>query len=845
MLPPAIALLALVVASAAQAQPLEIVGRDPAGHGLLCRGQGKTVLFVEGTPEQMGAAHGSLLKDQAQKLCQTVLYVVGAADSLYDGRWFFDQMAEIERRTAAHLPSRYREECDALAVAAGVSQRDARFANLFPERFHCSGVALRGKATVDGRVIHARVLDYMRDVDLQQCAVVTVFMPKGRHRWISHGYAGFIGSVTAMNEKGLAIGEMGGGGEGQWDGMPMAFLMRKIMERASTVDEAVEIFRRTPRTCEYYYVVSDKSRAMVALHCTPEEIVVLEPGQQHPELPHVPEDTVLVSGRDRAEVLSQRIQQQYGKIGVRELIEIIKRPVAMSSNLHNAVFAPESGEIYVADAGKDTVACDEPYARFSLPELLAFYEAEQPQEKQDAAPAAITSPQQAEARMASHAPAAKENAPTNEATATRPNIIFLLTDEHRFDMLGAMGHKILQTPNLDRLASEGVLFNNCFVTTSICMTSRASILSGQYAARHGIWDFQTQFTPAQLADTYPGQLKQAGYWQGFIGKWGVGDPPTGLFDYDRGFPGQGTYEPKKGENRPHLTIQMGDQALEFLDAVPQDRPFCLSVSFKAPHVQDGDKRQFIYEPDLKDLYADVTIPPPPLDDPAFFEALPAFFKTSENRARWELRFTPAKYQEMVKGYYRLISGVDRVVGRVRERLRERGLDQNTIIIFSGDNGFYLGERGLAGKWYGHEASIRVPLMVFDPSLPAARRGARADEVVLNIDIAPTILDYAGIQTPSRMQGKSLVPLVEGKRVPWRTEFFYEHLFDHPKIPKSEGVRTPEWKYLRYVGTEPLYEELYDLTRDPQEAHNLAADPAYAATLDELRGKWAEWRKKAK
>jgi len=358
---------------ATEAAPMQLVARDPAGHGLLCRYQNKSILMVSGTPAQMGTAHGTLLRRPAQKLTERVLYLVGGGDTLRSGRWFLNQMAEIERRVLPHIPARFLEECDALSKAAGVSRRDGRYANLFPERFHCSGVALRGKATVGGRVLHARVLDYMREINLQDAAAVQVFMPEGRHAWMSLGYAGFIGTVTAMNERGVAVGEMGGRGQGQWDGLPMSFLLRDVMERASTVEEAVNIIRDTPRTCEYYYVISDKSAAMRALECTPNKVVVLRPGQQHPRLPNVPEDTVLISGEDRAEVLGRRIQASYGKIDVPKLIEIIKRPVSMRSNLHDAIFAPETLEMWFADASRDTPACDEPYVRVNLRKLLQFY----------------------------------------------------------------------------------------------------------------------------------------------------------------------------------------------------------------------------------------------------------------------------------------------------------------------------------------------------------------------------------------------------------------------------------------------------------------------------------------
>jgi isopenicillin-N N-acyltransferase like protein len=356
-----------------RATAISVIGRDPAGHGLLCRSQGKTIIMVGGTPSQMGAAQGALLRETARKTTERVVYLMGAADTLHSHTWFFDRMAEIERRTGPHIPPRFVEECDALSKAAGVSQRDGRYANLFPERFHCSGVALRGKATAGGRVLHDRVLDYMTEIDLQEAAVVQVFMPEGRNAWMSLGYAGFIGTVTAMNEKGVAIGEMGGRGEGLWDGTPMSLLLRDVMERASSVEEALAILCSAPRTCEYYYVLSDRSGTIRAVECRPNEMLVLKPGQQHPRLAHVPEDTVLVSGEDRSKVLSDRIQAAYGRIDASKLIDIIKRPAAMQSNLHDAILAPETLEMWFADAGRTTPACDEIYAHVNLRELIDFY----------------------------------------------------------------------------------------------------------------------------------------------------------------------------------------------------------------------------------------------------------------------------------------------------------------------------------------------------------------------------------------------------------------------------------------------------------------------------------------
>ncbi len=358
--------------SAAWATVPEIVAQAPNGCGLLGRLEGKRVLIVSGSPEEMGAAHGALLKNEVHTTIERVVYLVGGASTAESGKWFFDDMAEIERRTTPHLPARFLAECDSMAAAAGISRRDGRYGNLFPEKFHCSGVAVRGKASPDGRVVHARVLDYMRDIGLQESAIIGVFLPRDHNAWMTLGYAGFIGTVTAMNEKGLAVGEMGGRGEGKWDGMPMSFLLRDIMERADNVEEALEILRATPRTCEYYYVLSDRSRNLAGVKATPEELLVLRPGEQHPELAPVPEDVVYFSAGERAKALSERLHEAYGKIDAARMIEIIKRPVAMNSNLHNAIFTPESLDMWAADAGRDSVACDEPYVHVNLGELKEF-----------------------------------------------------------------------------------------------------------------------------------------------------------------------------------------------------------------------------------------------------------------------------------------------------------------------------------------------------------------------------------------------------------------------------------------------------------------------------------------
>jgi arylsulfatase A-like enzyme len=431
-----------------------------------------------------------------------------------------------------------------------------------------------------------------------------------------------------------------------------------------------------------------------------------------------------------------------------------------------------------------------------------------------------------------------------QAGADRPNIILLVTDDQRWDSLGCMGNPIVKTPHIDRLSANGVTFTNNFVTTSICMTSRASIFTGLYARTHKIYDFQTSLAPDLYARSYPMLLRQAGYYTGFIGKYGVGRTmPKGDYDYWRGFPGQGQYFPNDAGGR-HLTPIMGSQALEFLRGAPKGRPFCLSVSFKAPHVQDESPLQFLYDPALEHLYHDIAIPPPRLGDTKWLEALPDPVHRSEIRRRWVVRFsTPRLYQESVKAYYRLISGVDAEVGRIMAELRQTGADRNTVVIYTADNGFYLAERGLAGKWLMHEESIRTPMIVHDPRMPNGARGKRIPQMTLNLDVAPTMLALAGVRPIPKMQGRDLGPLMRGQTSGWRDEWYYEQLFDAAGwIPPVEGVRNERWKFARFTGMQKPFEELYDLRADPGEEKNLAGEPTAQERLTQMRARWETWRK---
>ncbi|MBP5622564.1 MAG: hypothetical protein J6X44_11185, partial [Thermoguttaceae bacterium] len=345
-------------------------------HGVRAKLDGdRDVLILEGTPKEMGTAHGRLMKSEIGST-RARIYTAGVAASLVKGESFIALTDEAIRRTRPYVPKRFYEEMDALAESLGYETQDVYRLNNFMELFHCSGVAIRGPASKDGRVLHARVLDYARDIGLQDSSTIIVFMPKDQYAWISVTYSGFCGTVTAMNEKGLAIGEMGGGGEGKWDGLPMAFMMRRVVEECSTVDEALELMKSVPLTCDYYYVLSDAQGNLAAVQAiaeSKEPVVVLRPGEECEQWPGALDDVVYVSAGSRAVALFEQLKENYGKIDVEKMQEMIKRPVAMNSNLHDAIFAPETRDLWHAEAGKSTPACDEPYLRINLFEAVDFY----------------------------------------------------------------------------------------------------------------------------------------------------------------------------------------------------------------------------------------------------------------------------------------------------------------------------------------------------------------------------------------------------------------------------------------------------------------------------------------
>ncbi len=449
-------------------------------------------------------------------------------------------------------------------------------------------------------------------------------------------------------------------------------------------------------------------------------------------------------------------------------------------------------------------------------------------------------------------------APPTTARVAPPNILFLFLDDLRWDAVGFTGNSVITTPHIDDLAAEGTVFEHAFTTTAVCGPSRACVFSGQHMARHGVTTVQRgTFTSAKWAKCYPGVLDAAGYYLGFIGKHGHRSGFTGIyrtFDFDKGYDGQGSYfnQTIQGESAGtrHLTRFLGDLAVQFVkDSGDPKRntnaaPFCLQISFKSPHVQDSSSNPFQPDPAYRNLYSADTIPHAKTDTQAQFDALPSFFRASSaaGTSRWRGRFaSETAHQDNIKKHHRLIHGVDVQIGRILAALHDPNGDgkhddsvrDNTVIILGSDHGFFLGERHQAGKWYIQEESIRVPLLIFDPRLAAGLRGKRVSPMVLNIDIPATILDYAGVAKPPIMQGRSLVSIVEGK-IPgdWRTAFLHDHPGIGGIVFKNEGVRTESFSYTRYPSNGNV-KQLYDVTVDPYQRTNLAADPRYAAKLSEL------------
>ena len=424
------------------------------------------------------------------------------------------------------------------------------------------------------------------------------------------------------------------------------------------------------------------------------------------------------------------------------------------------------------------------------------------------------------------------------------NVVFILIDDLRWDILSCLGHPLARTPRIDSLASGGVHFRNAFVTTALCSPSRASILTGQYMHHHGIIDNNVDFKPG--ITFFPQYLQKAGYATAFIGKWHMGghsDDPRPGFDRWVSFKGQGNYLPtpdglnvdgRRVPQKGYITDELTDYALDWLDGLKGDRPFFLYLSHKAVH---GD-----FVPAERHLGKLDGAPLPETFDPAAAVAKnpdkPLWVKNQVNS--WHgVEFAYHKGRDLATLYRRYgetLMAVDESVGRVLDRLEKKGLAEDTLVLFMGDNGFLWGEHGLIDKRNAYDVSMRVPLLGRCPSLFPG--GTRIDAVVGNIDIGPTILEAAGLRTPKHMDGRSFLGLGTGAMKPedFRKELFYEYYWEwnFPHTPTVFALRGPRYKFIQYHGVWDT-DELYDLQEDPHETTNLIRSKKHGEVVEAMRG----------
>ncbi|MEO1525232.1 MAG: sulfatase-like hydrolase/transferase [Planctomycetota bacterium] len=429
----------------------------------------------------------------------------------------------------------------------------------------------------------------------------------------------------------------------------------------------------------------------------------------------------------------------------------------------------------------------------------------------------------------------------------QPNIVFFFTDDQTISTLGCYGNPVVQTPNIDALARRGTRFNNAFVSHSICWVSRTTILSGLVGRSFGTPAQPDVARPDAVNELYSDLLRESGYRTGYFGKWHAKMPkgyqPGDHFDEFEAIGRRPFYKKQPDGSLRHETELIVDRGIEFIKNQPKDQPFALNLWFNACHAEDGDRRpgigHFPWPRAVDGMYDDVEIYPPKLNDPAIFDAQPDFLKTSINRERFFWRWnTPQKYETNMRAYFRMVSGIDGAIGRFQRALQDAGLADNTIIVYSADNGYHMGNRGFAGKWSHYEEALRVPMIIFDPRVQKSEQGKTVDAAALNVDLPATFLDWANIEIPKRYQGRSLKPIVESVTPDdWRTETFHEHFAVRNRIPAFEGVRDSDFKYVCYFDFD--HEFLHDLKNDPDELVNLANDPKYAEILTEMRERTAK------
>ena len=434
--------------------------------------------------------------------------------------------------------------------------------------------------------------------------------------------------------------------------------------------------------------------------------------------------------------------------------------------------------------------------------------------------------------------ASASSAPRAQGIDGRPNFVFVLTDDQRWDSLSATGHPFARTPNMDRLVREGARFSNAFVTTSLCSPSRASFLTGQYAHTHGVRDNFADIRPT--AWTFPRALQEAGYETGFFGKWHMGyekDEARPGFDRWVSFKGQGPYfDPELNIDgsrevvRGYTNDLLSDYASEWIRQ-RGDKPFLAYLSHKAVHNPRTPA------PRHEKLYEDAEYPLPSSYNDGY-DNKPAW-QAARRKSRTGVDGGLARHDgllaEYVRETQRTLKSVDEGLGKILRTLEEAGRLDNTVVIFAGDNGFFFGEHGFINKRAAYEESIRIPFVVRYPKL--IEGGTTVDAMTLNIDLAPSILDLAGVAPPEElnMQGLSWKPLLTGDRQSLRDSWLYEYFYE-PRFaptPSMQGVRTERWKYVRYPNLDEV-DELYDLANDPAEMSNLAGDPARRSDLERMR-----------
>lgn len=428
-----------------------------------------------------------------------------------------------------------------------------------------------------------------------------------------------------------------------------------------------------------------------------------------------------------------------------------------------------------------------------------------------------------------------------QAASRQPNILVILTDDQRWDAMSCAGNKLVSTPNIDRLAKEGARFANVFVTTSLCSPSRASMLSGRYARQHGVLNNFTEY-PVDLP-SYPRSLKVAGYQTAYIGKWHMGednDEQRPGFDHWFSHRGQGNYfdnefndDGVRKKVPGYYTTVVTEHALNWLQQ-KRDKPFLLILGQKAPH---GGPIQ--PEPRFEHALDNVMVPRPKNADDYAASGKPAWLK--ESYPTWHGGGGPLYNLKTLEGltraYLATLLSVDESVGRIYDALKQMGQLDDTVIIYTSDNGFVLGEHGRTDKRTMYEESLRIPLLVRYP--PLVKAGTVVDKMVLSLDMAPSIVEFGGGKPLKGIAGLSWKPLLEGKKVKWRDAFLYEYNFEKqfPYTPNIRGIRTDEWKLIRYPhgdgSPDRFTAELYHLTEDPLEQHNLIDDPRWAAQRKKL------------